>query len=659
MRIVHRIDDFLYTLFPSVEQGDHESLLDKVSEYYTFGPYKPKVEIENDWIRIDIDFPTIISQEADYKKVVSLCENGKYPEAKRILTSLISKNPTVSEYHRIMGQILSDEGNQDEAINCLIDALRWDSKNGWALMMMGNIFSRYKGDMDTALKYYDRALYVNPKDYISMTNIGANLLQKGMWEEAKKYLNEALLINDKYPNTHFALGMIAENEGDLQTAFDRTLISIKNSKNQDNLYKVAVTKLIEIASEIIETGTGRDVYRKYRVKLEVESGRSIDIVTDETIPTAAKFEFAEIYKRENHVVRYKPDKEAVEHLIMHELVHLEFVTKARKENTNKLFISNQEHKAKFIGKLGATIQKLGKMGVPEAMTTEFCLNLFDGLNRLVFNGPVDLFIESYLYNQFPELRAFQFTSLLSMIQENIAAVNDKRVLELSPKEIVSKNKVYNIVGALQFKDLFGMELSRHFNATPGEMKQAKAFYNEYLQYTDNKEPGEEYELVQNWANDLDLDGNFELVDENEFWTKRTDIDNLITSIEEDPFDLNSEDPAREREMQNFIETQANIGTNMAVVMFMIEALRFFEKMPTEKIRDIAVEIALQGAHGYRPGQDGYRVGLIPGKTFSGYHILAYYYVSWALASPEMVGQLHLPFSSEYELAKQMYKSDKW
>ncbi len=113
MRIVHRIDDFLYTLFPSVEQGDHESLLNKVSEYYTFGPYKPKVEIENDWIRIDIDFPTIISQEADYKKVVSLCENGKYPEAKRILTSLISKNPTVSEYHRIMGQILSDEGNQD------------------------------------------------------------------------------------------------------------------------------------------------------------------------------------------------------------------------------------------------------------------------------------------------------------------------------------------------------------------------------------------------------------------------------------------------------------------------------------------------------------------------------------------------------------------
>ena len=43
-----------------------------------------------------------------------------------------------------MGQMLSDEGDQDEAINYLIDALRWDSKNAWALLMMGNIFAKFK-----------------------------------------------------------------------------------------------------------------------------------------------------------------------------------------------------------------------------------------------------------------------------------------------------------------------------------------------------------------------------------------------------------------------------------------------------------------------------------------------------------------------------------
>jgi hypothetical protein len=54
-----------------------------------------------------------------------------------------------------MGQILSDEGDQEEAINCLIDALRWDSKNGYALLMVGNIFAKFKNDVPTALKYYN------------------------------------------------------------------------------------------------------------------------------------------------------------------------------------------------------------------------------------------------------------------------------------------------------------------------------------------------------------------------------------------------------------------------------------------------------------------------------------------------------------------------
>ena len=136
MQIIHKINDFLFTIFPELMGGGNNLIINTLENYYTYGPYKPKISIDNDWVKIEIDTPTIISQEADYKKTVALCENGKYSEAKPILKKLIEKNPTNSEYHRIMGQILSDEGEQEEAINCLIDSLRWDSKNGWALLMM-------------------------------------------------------------------------------------------------------------------------------------------------------------------------------------------------------------------------------------------------------------------------------------------------------------------------------------------------------------------------------------------------------------------------------------------------------------------------------------------------------------------------------------------
>ena len=453
MQIIHKIDDFLYTIFPSIKGGNQESLKDAIQEYYTYGPYKPKISIEDDLVIIDIDTPTIITQDADYNKVVALCEKGNYFEAKPILKNLISKNPTISEYHRILGQILSDEGDQEKAINCLIDALRWDSKNGWALLMMGNIFAKFKDDVNTAMKYYDQALISNPNDNITINNIGANLMHQGKLEEAKKYFWEAIKINDKFPNTHFALGMIAEMENDLQSAFYSTIQSIKLNKNKDGLYQNSIKQAFEIAKKIIATVTGKKIFREYRHRLELEGDRKIDIIQDEEIPTAAKFEFAENYEREIHIVKYKSSYPAVEHLIMHELVHLEFVIQARKDNLNQLFISNNEHKTEFIKGLESTIKKFKKMGISEKSIADYCSQLFEGMNRQIFNTPIDLFIENLLYHEFSDLRPFQFISLYTMLQEGLIAVTDKEIVELSPKDIVSKSKVYNLLNAMQFKEL--------------------------------------------------------------------------------------------------------------------------------------------------------------------------------------------------------------
>lgn len=554
-----------------------------------------------------------------------------------------------------MGQILSDEGDQDEAINCLIDALRWDSKNGWALLMMGNIFAKFKNDVPTAMKYYDQAIIVNPNDNISLNNIGANLMQQGKLTEAKKYFGEVLKVNDQYPNTHFALGMIAEMEADLNAAFSSTIRAIKLNGNRDILYQNSIKQALELSKKLIVNDTGKKINKEYKHKLEFEGERIIDIIHDEGIPTAAKFEFAENYDRESHIIRYKSSYPADEHLIMHELVHLDFVIDARKVDTNQLFISNQHHKATFIKGLDQTIKKFNKLGISDKAISDYCSSLFEGMNRQIFNTPIDLFIEQFLYNKYSELRPYQFISLFTILQESLKAVTDKKIVDLSPKDILSKSKVYNLVSAIQFKELFGIDLIKNFNATSIELKLAIGFYEEFLQYKDDKGPAEEYELVLHWAEDLKLDIIFELVNEQEYRTKRTNIDNLLSSIENDPYDLNSKDPYKQREMEKFQKSQQSIGSNMAIVLFMVDALQFFEGKSQEEIKAIAFDIAMQGTQGYSPDKDNYRISAISGKTFSGYHILAYYYVSWALAIPEMLSKLQLPYDDEYALAIKMFK----
>lgn len=554
-----------------------------------------------------------------------------------------------------MGQILSDEGDQEEAINCLIDALRWNSKNGWALLMMGNIFAKFKNDVSTAMKYYDQALIANPKDNITINNIGANLMQQGNLKEAKKYFFEALKINKTYPNTHFALGLIAEMENDLLSAFYSTIEAIKLNKNKDVLFQNSVKQAVEIAKKITNSAIGKKIYSEYKSKLEMEGNRPIDILQDEEIPTAAKIEFAENYDRENHLIKFKTNYPCVEHLIMHELVHLDFVIQARKENSNQLFISNQQNKAAFIKRLAPTINKLHKMGYSENSLAAYSTGLFEGMNRQIYNTPIDLFIEDFLYNEYPELRPYQFLSLYNLIQEGLKAVTDKKIVELSPAEIITKSKIYNLVNALQFKHLYGFDFIKDYQATPSELKLANDFYNEFLDYKDDKEPAEEYELVLHWAEDLKLDKNFELIDEVTYRNRLNNPENILKEIEKDPFDVGSNDLHKKRDVENFQKSQQEIGINMAVVMFMVDALQFFEGKSTEEIKKIAFDIAMQGTHGYRPEKDNYILNSIPNKTFSGYHILAYYYVSWALAIPEMLSQLQLPYDEEYQMALSMNK----
>jgi hypothetical protein len=60
--------------------------------------------------------------------------------------------------------------------------------------------------------------------------------------------------------------------------------------------------------------------------------------------------------------------------------------------------------------------------------------------------------------------------------------------------------------------------------------------------------------------------------------------------------------------------------------------------------------------GFNPNKKGYIIHSIPEKEFTGFHVLAYYYVSWVLAMPEMLKELQMPYDKEYEVASQAFKS---
>ncbi|MEI7584114.1 tetratricopeptide repeat protein [Runella sp.] len=637
--------------------GNKSLIINELIKLFSYNSFIPTISVDDDSVTIDIEAPNPTLHATDFRKAAALCEKGRYAKAKPLLQRLIQQNPTHSETHRMLGQLLSDGGDQDAALAALITALRWNPANTHALLMAGNSVAQYHRDLPTALRFYDQALRVKPDDYLTAANAGYLLYQDGKTEQAKHYLHKALEIQPNYANALFTMGLVNEREGDFQAAFTHFSGVLKAPKNHETLYQNAIKQAFESADKVIQRAEASALVAQYTHQLTTQGGTEVETAVDADITTAAKIEFAENYQRAVHVVRYKPNYPAVQHLIMHELVHLQFVIEARQAKANQLFTATQQHRAAFAKNLESTRQKLRQQNVADANITNYFNALFDGLNLQAYNTPIDLFIEQLLFDQFPALRPYQFVSIHGLIQEGIRAMTHKNVVTVWPKDILFKSKVYNLINALQFRELYGLDLLKEFQATPAELKTAQELYDEYQQYKNDRQPAEEYELLANWAEDLKLSTHFELVDEIAYRTKRTNLDNLLTSIENDPFDLDSTDPAKAREKEKFQQAHSAADTNPAVMMYMAEALRFFEKIPKEQTQKIAFEIAMLGAQGINPQGQNYRVSAMPNKLFSGYHLLAYYYVSWALSAPEILPELGLHFNKEFEAARKITSSD--
>ena len=94
-------------------------------------------------------------------------------------------------------------------------------------------------------------------------------------------------------------------------------------------------------------------------------------------------------------------------------------------------------------------------------------------------------------------------------------------------------------------------------------------YNEFLEYNEDKEPGEEYELVQHWAEDLKLDDYFELLPESKH--RQKSIESVLEEIEKDPFGLELSNPSEERKMKKFLKQHSSEEINMAVISHRIRS----------------------------------------------------------------------------------------
>ncbi len=635
------------------EFTDDKDLLQKLQKAYSADGYTPDITIDGNVIRIHIDEAVFQRVKRDFDKAMDLCNRHEFNKAEVIINDIIKRCPLHADAHRALAQIKMEQGNLDIAFDSNIESLRIDPTNLYSLLLMGNICMKMK-NLEAADNYYKKVLQYHPDNVMALNNTAGSYLQRQEFDKAIEIFKRILEMDDSYLNTYYGLALAYYNQHKYNDAFEFAVKGMKKGvdRPQDRAVRDEIQKLAMTVARQITKDFDFEIEIGKQLKL-LESLGTKPIHLDKNaknLPVSARLEYSVAHHRDHEVIKINPDKKYHEHLAIHEMKHLEMYLKAKSLGRNKLIISGEKELNAFTKWINPQLAKL-RSRFSEEDIKQIISQLHNGIMVQAMNSPLDLFVESMIYDDFPAMRPLQMLSLVDMYIENIDSVA-KASKTLIPQKVVSANRIMNIIGALQLQDLYGFNLAPHFKPTPAEMKMAKDLYEEWEAYKNDSElkPGDEYELLEYFTEQLGLDEFITMVDEMHF--------NDLSIPNKDDLPKEATDPEIGQAQNESFQEQHPDGQDpvetMMMSMYMLGALKELHAMPKENVHRIALEIAMVGMTGISPKNKGYKINALPGRKFGGYEFLAYYYVSWAIAIPDRVNDLGLPFRNAYLAALDMY-----
>lgn len=145
-----------------------------------------------------------------------LYSTGRYPQALEEFLACLKLQPT---YPRALANVgLCYEALQEfeKAENAYKKAIEQnqaepESENIEAVDYYGALLARL-GRYPEAIKTFETALAINPKDFRAYFELGKMFLTNGEFTNAQRYLSRAIVIDPKFSRTYYLMGRLCEKE---------------------------------------------------------------------------------------------------------------------------------------------------------------------------------------------------------------------------------------------------------------------------------------------------------------------------------------------------------------------------------------------------------------------------------------------------------------
>lgn len=185
--------------------------------------------------------------------VVAALEAGKYDQVVELASAIDAKSPERARADYLIGEAELVRGNHAEAEAAFLNVLRANKDAVPALIGLGTTLS-HKGESENAVKAFDRAAELAPKDFLverargehhlrhdelkkaasafsAASKLAPNdaqtcrgwveaLLRSDQQKSAKKQAKRFLKKNPEHPMGHFLAGLVADRMGDDDEAIE-------------------------------------------------------------------------------------------------------------------------------------------------------------------------------------------------------------------------------------------------------------------------------------------------------------------------------------------------------------------------------------------------------------------------------------------------------
>src|ERR1035437_3007445 len=158
-------------------------------------------------------------------------------------------------------------------------------------------------------------------------------------------------------------------------------------------------------------------------KVKALTGKEIQLVEKNGLATFAAIKIAR-KNMPSHILLYKSEhSEIINHLMAHECGHI-LRTFGVPEDKRLIPYSNDEMKRKALTGIEKEIQRIAQT-IPTLRLAQILNMWYAGIIKQATNYPSDIRIEKWLYDDYPELRAFQLQSLKKQYEEALAGLSAK------------------------------------------------------------------------------------------------------------------------------------------------------------------------------------------------------------------------------------------